>query len=226
MTRPPARDARADRPANAAAVVGAALAGALLAVTGCAGGGGAGATSHPGGGAPQRSFADPADASTGTLVAQAALPPCPSSAASASGRPGGLPDITLPCLGNGPAVHLAGLPGPAVVNLWAPWCGACVAEVPVLSALSARTAGRLTVLGVVTQDDRRDALSGAHGLGSHVASVWDQPGRLLSALALAGLPGTVLVDRSGLVSHVVPGPLPTDRAALDALVARYTGVTP
>ena len=38
---------------------------------------------------------------------------------------GGLPAITLPCLGGGPDVDLSTLRGPLVVSLWAQSCGPC-----------------------------------------------------------------------------------------------------
>ena len=91
------------------------------------------------------------------LVAAAKLEPCPPS----SGAPasGGLPDVTLPCLGDGPAVHLAGLRGtPSVVNLWGSWCGPCQKETPYLARAHARLGKAVRFLGVDTADDPDSAL--------------------------------------------------------------------
>ena len=38
---------------------------------------------------------------------------------------GGLPEVTLPCLGGGPDVDLSTLRGPMVINLWQANCGPC-----------------------------------------------------------------------------------------------------
>ncbi|WP_447931784.1 TlpA family protein disulfide reductase [Sphingopyxis fribergensis] len=47
------------------------------------------------------------------------------------------------------AVTLAGFRGkPLLVNLWATWCAPCVAEMPTLDALAAKSADRMTVIAV------------------------------------------------------------------------------
>jgi thiol-disulfide isomerase/thioredoxin len=52
----------------------------------------------------------------------------------------------------GAKVKLADFKGkPLLVNLWATWCGPCVAEMPTLDALAVREAVRLQVM-VVSQD--------------------------------------------------------------------------
>ena len=63
----------------------------------------------------------------------------------------GLPNVTLPCLGGGPAVDVrSAAPGrPTLVNLWATWCAPCVDEVPELVDLAARASDRLAVVGVL-----------------------------------------------------------------------------
>ena len=40
--------------------------------------------------------------------------------------------------GNGAALELAALRGPAVVNLWATWCAPCRQELPAFQEVSAR----------------------------------------------------------------------------------------
>jgi cytochrome c biogenesis protein CcmG, thiol:disulfide interchange protein DsbE len=162
-----------------------------------------------------------ANPSTADLIARAHLPVCP--ATSAAGQPGGLPDLTLDCLGAGPAVTLSALRGPALVNGWASWCGPCQKEVPVLSRIAALARGRLQVLGVASDDTRRDALDAAPVLGVHYPSLIDPSGHLRAAYGLSGLPFTLFVDASGKVVHVQPGIL-SSTAATAALIKQYLGL--
>ena len=50
---------------------------------------------------------------------------------------------------NGEPVKLAEFMGqPVLVNLWATWCGPCIAEMPQLDALAAREAARMQVIAI------------------------------------------------------------------------------
>ena len=62
-----------------------------------------------------------------------------------------MPDITLTDPA-GKTLRLQGLKGkPALVNLWATWCGPCVLEMPTLDALAKAHDGKLRVV-TVSQD--------------------------------------------------------------------------
>ena len=91
------------------------------------------------------------------LVAAADLDPCPPSQAGTVD--GGLPDVTLPCLGEGPSVHLAGLRGkPLVVNIWGSWCGPCQEETRFLSRVYDDLKPSVRFLGIDDEDDVNSAL--------------------------------------------------------------------
>jgi thiol-disulfide isomerase/thioredoxin len=162
------------------------------------------------------------------LVAQAALEPCPgtpsSPGATAEGRT--LPDLTLACLGTGPAVALHRLGGtPTVVNVWAAWCTQCRAELPMLAHLAASTPA-VRVLGVDAIDDPSSALSLLAQAGVHYPSVRDDAGSTKAELQWAsGLPVTLFVRADGTVAHQQHGALQS-QAQLDDLVAQHLGVTP
>jgi len=159
------------------------------------------------------------------LVARADLDPCPTSTSAHAAHT--LPDLTLPCLGKGPAVHLSGLAGrPTVVNIWATWCGPCQAETRYLSAVYDDLHAKVRFLGVDTEDDPKSALDFAPHVTPPMRypQVVDKEKRLLIALALpSAVPTTVFVDASGRVAHVSPGQYHS-AAALRADIARYLHV--
>jgi thiol-disulfide isomerase/thioredoxin len=59
-----------------------------------------------------------------------------------------LPDLTLACLGGGPAVDLATLQGPMIVNFWYAACGPCRAEMPAIQDFHEQYGDRVPVVGV------------------------------------------------------------------------------
>jgi cytochrome c biogenesis protein CcmG, thiol:disulfide interchange protein DsbE len=160
------------------------------------------------------------------LVAKAALDPCPPSTTAHPHK--SLPDLTLPCLGHGPAVHLSGLGGlPTVVNIWGSWCGPCQAETRYLSTVYDAAKGKVRFLGVDTEDDPKSALDFAPHVTPpmHYPQVVDKNKRLLIGLNLpSAVPTTVFVDSAGRVVHVSPGPY-RSAASLRADISRFLGVT-
>lgn len=135
---------------------------------------------------------------------------------------GGLPDVALPCLGSGAEVDLGRLRGPAVVNVWASWCGPCVEELPVMARFAAGTS-KVTVWGVDYEDPGRNAVGSLSQAGVHYPSVVDSHGRLGPA-GVPPLPSTFFVDPSGTVVHHEGVPY-SSLSALRADVRRYLGVS-
>ena len=169
----------------------------------------------------------PANPDHTRLVAAARLEPCPSTAGPAVS--GGLPDVTLPCLGNGPKVHLAALTGtPTVVNLWGSWCGPCQKETPYLQQAHTRLGAKVRFLGVDTEDQPDSALDFA----AHVrppmrypSVVDDNKAVLLGVHGPTGVPMTLFVRADGTVASTHPGEY---RSVADVLadVRKYFGVQP
>ncbi|MDO9378180.1 MAG: TlpA disulfide reductase family protein [Nocardioidaceae bacterium] len=204
----------------------------VLLLAGC--GGGDEPTTAPtfgGGGGPTAGEADVDTPELAALRAEAGLDPCPGDAGAGAAPAGAggvaLPEGTLPCLGGGPAVSLAGLRGtPTVVNLWASWCEPCRDELPVLARLHERAGDRLRVIGVDYQDgDPAAALELAASAGVSYPSVSDPDGTLRDALRVVALPQTVFVDADGTVTAVERRPFDSD-AAIDAVVEEHLGVRP
>ncbi len=116
--------------------------------------------------------------------------------------PGGrseLPELTLPCLGGGPAVDLTAVPGPAVVPVWAQWCGPCREELPWFEQLHQAAGDRITVIGINWQDVQpAGALAFAADAGVTFPSVADPDATLRDGGR--GLPLLYLVDEDGAVT--------------------------
>jgi cytochrome c biogenesis protein CcmG, thiol:disulfide interchange protein DsbE len=147
----------------------------------------------------------------------------PSRAAVAGART--MPRITLPCLGGGRSVDLAGLTGtPTVVNFWAQSCGPCRAESPILQRVHEAARGRLRVIGVDWEDSQPGmAIAFARQLGLTYPQVADPEAATRKPLGIAGLPVSVFLDSSGRIVHANYGAV-TSTGALTALVSRYLHV--
>ena len=160
------------------------------------------------------------------LVARAHLDPCPATGSARVAR--SLPDLTLPCLGAGPAVHLAGLVGkPTVVNIWGSWCGPCQAETRYLSTVYDAVRAKVRFLGVDTEDDAKSALDFAPHVSPPMRypQVVDKDKRLLIGLKIpSAVPSTVFVDAGGRVVHISPGAYHS-ADSLRADIRRYLKVT-
>jgi thiol-disulfide isomerase/thioredoxin len=116
---------------------------------------------------------------------------------------GGLPAVTLPCLGGGPDVRLSSLRGPLVVNLFAQWCGPCREELPYYQELAAKAGDKLDVLGVDYLDTQPSmALDLVKSSGVTYPLLADPSASLRKPLHVRGLPGIVLVDAHGKVTYL------------------------
>ncbi|TCN39235.1 thiol-disulfide isomerase/thioredoxin [Kribbella orskensis] len=136
-----------------------------------------------------------------------------------------LPDISLPCLGNGPDMRLSALRGPLVVNVWAQWCGPCRKEAPYLAALKKKAGGKLQLVGIDYADPRPElAVKFATEQQWDYPHVVDDEKATQQALKIAGPPLTAFVDQDGAVVYVHRGEL-TSQQQLDQLVREKLGVT-
>ena len=179
----------------------------LPALAGCAPGGDGGG----GGAAPQ-------DGPTAI-----ALEPCPEQPDREARGAESLPPLVLECPGGG-TLDLGRAPGvPAVVNLWASWCGPCREELPVVQQFADQAGDQVSVLGVISRDGEMQANSFAEDAGATFPGAFDGEGALMDELGLRGLPYTYLLDADGGIAHVQVGPVhSTDE--LRSLVTEHLGV--
>ncbi|MCW2816622.1 MAG: Redoxin domain protein [Nocardioides sp.] len=122
------------------------LAAALLVLTGC------GPADVP---APGQAKVDVDTPRLREMKQAAGVEAC--SPGSASHVDGGLPALTLPCLGGGTAVDLATLKGPMVINLWQAYCGPCRTEMPALQDFYERYGDTVPVVGIDYLDVQPEA---------------------------------------------------------------------
>ena len=158
------------------------------------------------------------------VASTASASPAPPS--SGAGSAPHMAAITLPCFAGGAPVRLDALARPAVLNLWASWCGPCRTELPIFQQYADSSGGAVTVLGVVTGDTRTAAAAFAEDVSVTFPSVFDQDSAVQrSGLTPVVLPVTLFVDAQGRVRHVEAAPIP-DLSTLENLVARYLDVRP
>jgi thiol-disulfide isomerase/thioredoxin len=92
-----------------------------------------------------------------------------------------------------------------VVNVWASWCGPCIAEAPGLASLSKQYQGRVQFVGVDIQDQVQPARAFIEKYGWRYPSVADPTGAIRNDLGLVGQPVTIVFDTTGKRVFVAPG---------------------
>ena len=148
--------------------------------------------------------ADTAEALAGPR-ARADLEPCPGSGAGPGSER--LRGIRLECAGNGSEVDVAPtLAGrPAVLNLWAYWCGPCADELPAMAEYQRRLGSDVTVVTVHQDENETAALLRLAELGVHLPTFQDGQRKIAAALRVPNvMPATVLLRADGTVAQILP----------------------
>lgn len=106
---------------------------------------------------------------------------------------------------------------PLVVNFWASWCPACVAEMPDFEEVHARLGDEVAFLGLNMQEtDATAARDLVERTGITYPLGTDPDGAIFSLFGGIAMPTTVLIDEQGVVAATHPGALFADQ--LEALV--------
>jgi cytochrome c biogenesis protein CcmG, thiol:disulfide interchange protein DsbE len=118
--------------------------------------------------------------------------------------------------------RIAALRGyPAVVNVWASWCGPCRFEFPHFQRAAADYGKRVAFLAVDSQDSDEAAATFLEEAPVPYPSYTDPDEEITDSLgASLGLPDTAFYDRGGKLVYLKQGPY-DDLAELRADVERY-----
>ena len=118
--------------------------------------------------------------------------------------------------------RIAALHGyPAVVNVWASWCGPCRFEFPRFQHAAAHYGKRVAFLGVDSQDSDDAASTFLEEAPVPYPSYTDPDQDIADALgASLGKPDTAFYDRHGKLVYLKQGPY-SDEAELRADIERY-----
>lgn len=140
-----------------------------------------------------------------TLKSDAGIQDCPAPATSK----GGLPAVSLPCLGGGTRVDLSTLKGPLIVNFWGSDCAPCRKEMPALQQFHEKYGDQVPILGIDIEDTYPGvALKQAVRRGVTYPLVADPGGKTQeTALRIVGKPSFFFLSADGTLSKPVAGGL-------------------
>ena len=95
---------------------------------------------------------------------------------------------------------------PVVLNFWASWCPACVAEMPDFEIVSQGFGDDVVFLGLDTQETSIDGANAlVHSTGVTYQLGLDPDGALFRRFGGVGMPTTVFIDAEGRVVDVISG---------------------
>lgn len=159
-----------------------------------------------------------------TMRTEAGIPDCPEPA-EREPVTGGLPDVTLDCLGSDRSLNLTALPpGPAIINVWAQWCPPCRQEAPALASFARSADGQVAVYGVDFGDPNPElAIEFAALAGWPYPHLVDPRRELTTALGVTGIPTTVFVAEDGTVAYIHVGPFANEQHIV-SLAEKHLGV--
>ncbi len=107
----------------------------------------------------------------------------------------------------GPPTTLASLRGrPAIIVMWASWCGPCIKEAPQFARLASELRGRVGLVGLDWSDSHADAVAFVRRHHWTFPNLEDDSGDAGRRYRLVGLPTTVIIDARGRIIKRLVGP--------------------
>lgn len=111
---------------------------------------------------------------------------------------------------------------PAVVNVWASWCGPCRFEFPDFQEVAAERGDEVAFIGLDAEDSDAAAQDFLDQLPLPYPSVTDPDGDVRDEFELRGFPATAFYNADGERVYVKQGPYQSAEE-LNADIDRYTG---
>lgn len=138
------------------------------------------------------------------------------------------PAFAAPLIGSSGQLDTRALAGKVYyIDFWASWCGPCRASFPMLDKLYARHREQGFVVVGVNQDERLDdAQRFIDRIPVNFPLIADADHRIAESYKVSGMPSGILVDRSGVVRHVMRGFRGGEEEHLAGLIARLVGEAP
>jgi thiol-disulfide isomerase/thioredoxin len=156
------------------------------------------------------------------LKKRAGIEPCHSGPGA-----GGLPAVTLPCLGGGRSVDLSTLRGPMLINVWQSACTECKVEMPLLQQFHQTYGDQVPIIGLDFVDTYPGSALELAEDGGVTYPLLADPGGDLQAEKdfprIPGYPDTIFLDAKGRVVYTKIGVI-TSLDQLRDLVREHLGV--
>jgi cytochrome c biogenesis protein CcmG, thiol:disulfide interchange protein DsbE len=109
---------------------------------------------------------------------------------------------------------------PAVVNVWASWCGPCRAEFPHFQQAAAKLGKQVAFIGMDAEDSESAAEEWLAEQPVPYPTYFETGEAIAAALKLPGRPDTAFYGKQGELVHLKIGPY-TSQADLEADIKKY-----
>jgi cytochrome c biogenesis protein CcmG, thiol:disulfide interchange protein DsbE len=112
-----------------------------------------------------------------------------------------------------------------LINIWATWCGPCVAEMPSMERAyqAYRDRGFRVAAVSIDHDGPAQVLAFAHRLGLSFDILHDRIGEIQTAFVTVGVPESFLIDKHGRINYIALGAdmwdSPENRQRIEQLLA-------